>query len=82
MGDLSPAAQSVLDAAQGAYWLWNSMCPAEANVIAAASLRAAAHHGMPPRLEEDAFHSGYWFAMACLASIAAELETSEASRSP
>ena len=39
---LSPAAQAVKDAAQDAYWLWDSMCPADAETIAAAALRAAA----------------------------------------
>ena len=39
---MSPAAQAVKDAAQNAYWLWNSMCPADAETIAAAALRAAA----------------------------------------
>jgi hypothetical protein len=36
---LSPAAQAVKDAAQDAYWLWDSMCPADAETIAAAALR-------------------------------------------
>ena len=39
---MSPAAQAVKDAAQDAYWLWDSMCPADAETIAAAALRAAA----------------------------------------
>jgi len=39
---LSPAAQAVLNAANNAYWLWDQMCPADADVIAAAALRAAA----------------------------------------
>ena len=42
MSELSPAAQAVLDAANNAYWLWDQMCPADADVIAAAALRAAA----------------------------------------
>ena len=42
MTDLSPAAQAVLDAANKAYWLWDAMCPADADAIAAAALRAAA----------------------------------------
>jgi hypothetical protein len=47
MTDLSPAAQVVKDAAQDAYWLWDSMCPADAETIAAAALRTAADQVMP-----------------------------------
>ena len=37
---LSPAAQAVKKSADDAYWLWDQMCPADANIIAAAALRA------------------------------------------
>jgi len=47
MADLSPAADAVKDAAQDAYWLWDSMCPADAETIAAAALRAAADQVVP-----------------------------------
>jgi len=47
MTDISPAAQVVKDAAQDAYWLWDSMCPADAETIAAAALRTAADQVMP-----------------------------------
>jgi hypothetical protein len=47
MTDLSPAADAVKDAAQDAYWLWDSMCPADAETIAAAALRAAADQLVP-----------------------------------
>jgi hypothetical protein len=54
MTDLSPAAQAVLDATQDAYWLWDSMCPADAETIAAA-LRAAADQVVPPHLETELY---------------------------
>ena len=47
MAELSPAAQAVLDAANKAYWLWDAMCPADADAIAAAALRAAADQVVP-----------------------------------
>ena len=47
MTELSPQAQVVLDAAKKAYWLWDQMCPAEAEDIAAAALRAAADQVVP-----------------------------------
>jgi hypothetical protein len=50
---LSPAAQAVLDAANNAYWLWDQMCPADANVIAAAALRAAADQVVPEFAHDD-----------------------------
>ena len=42
MTDLSPAAQSVRDAAFSAYWSAEQEAPNDAHVIAAAALRAAA----------------------------------------
>ena len=36
---LSPQAQAVKKSADDAYWLWDQMCPADANIIAAAALR-------------------------------------------
>jgi hypothetical protein len=42
MVDLSPAAQSVLKAAEGSYWCFDAMAPANAEVIAAATIRAVA----------------------------------------
>lgn len=44
---LSPSAQAVLDAAKEAYWLWDEMCPADPDTIAAAALRAVAHKVVP-----------------------------------
>ena len=40
MTNLSPQAQAVKKSADDAYWLWDQMCPADANIIAAAALRA------------------------------------------
>jgi len=76
MTDLSPAAQVVLDAAKKAYWLWDRMCPAEADVIAAAALRAAADQVVPlPRLPYDSCCDVSASAIrAELLAIAAELE--------
>ena len=39
MTDLSPQAQAVKKSADDAYWLWDQMCPADANIIAVAVLR-------------------------------------------
>jgi hypothetical protein len=75
---LSPAAQSVKDAAQDAYWLWDSMCPADAETIAAAALRAAADQVAPSDAMEPRNHIP--MAIECqriraeLLAIAAELE--------
>lgn len=38
----SPATQAVSDAVNQVYWDWCEMCPASAQTIAAAALRAAA----------------------------------------
>jgi hypothetical protein len=40
MKKLSTSAQAVLNAAKDAYWSWENMAPNEADVIAAAALRA------------------------------------------
>jgi|694.fasta_scaffold60117_9 hypothetical protein len=80
MTDLSPAADAVKDAAQDAYWLWDSMCPADAETIAAAALRAAADQLVP---EPDDIDKGSLSLAAIrnrckvrdqLLAIAAELE--------
>ena len=55
MTNLSPQAQAVKKSADDAYWLWDQMCPADANIIAAAALRAAAWEILPmdsPHIEE------------------------------
>lgn len=44
MTELSPAAQAVLTAAKDAYWSTEEMCPNDAEVIAAAALRAVARY--------------------------------------
>jgi hypothetical protein len=64
MTDLSPAAQAVLNAANNAYWLWDQMCPADADVIAAAALRAAADQVVP---------EGFADAYDCCLEIVAEI---------
>lgn len=47
MADLSPAAQAVLHVAQAAYWQHDAECPADAEIIAASALRAAADQVVP-----------------------------------
>ena len=42
MTELSPQALAVKQAAEKAYWLWDQMCPADADTIAAATIRAVA----------------------------------------
>lgn len=51
MTNLSSAAQAVLDAANDAYWSTEEMCPNDAEVIAAAALRAAALYCKRDRLQ-------------------------------
>lgn len=48
MSNLSPAAQAVFDAANAAYWDVETMCPNDANVIAAAALCAAVEQTIRP----------------------------------
>lgn len=84
MTKLSPAAKAVMDAAKEAYWLWDAMCPAEAEAIAAAALRAAADQVVPepPAHWRDEWLSelrlGKWTAIhearTSLLAIATELE--------
>ena len=72
MTNLSPAAQAVRDAAFSAYWSAEQEAPNDAEVIAAAALRAAAQ-----ALAYEAYGEG-WFELvvdtADLYAIAAELE--------
>ena len=68
MTKLSPAAQAMLDAVK-------AICPAPADEIAAAALRAAVDKASAPdHHEEDAFHAGFWAAIEYVQSIADELE--------
>jgi hypothetical protein len=43
MTNKKEVAQAVKKSAEDAYWLWDQMCPADANIIAAAALREAAN---------------------------------------
>ena len=43
----SPSTQAVSDATDGVYWDWGNRCPASADTIAAAALRAAAWEILP-----------------------------------
>jgi hypothetical protein len=63
----SPATQAVYDAANQAYWERDNMCPASAETIAAAALRAAANAIW------EKYHYGILFKKQLL-SIALELE--------
>ncbi len=65
MTELTPEAQAVKQSAEAAYWLWDQMCPADADTIAAAVLRAVAYE-----VAED------WNEETCdkILRIAAELE--------
>lgn len=47
-------AQSVLDAANKAYWLWDEMRPADAGTIAAAALHAVADQVVPEERKPSA----------------------------
>ena len=74
MAELSPAAQAVKDAAQDAYWLWDSMCPADAETVAAAALRAAASLEVSSNFDGTLYETGEDEFRAFLHAIAAELE--------
>ena len=47
----SPSTQAVSDAAEQVYWDWGNLCPASADTIAAAALRALADRIMPIEYE-------------------------------
>jgi hypothetical protein len=66
----SPSTQAVSDAAEQAYWLWDAMCPADAQTIAAAALRAAANLLNQAYANEEYVDSADEF----LCDIATELE--------
>ena len=51
MTNLSPQAQAVKKSADDAYWLWDQMCPADANIIAVAVLREVVS-----QLQYQSFH--------------------------
>lgn len=44
---LSPAAEAISDAAERVCWDWGNLCPASADTIAAAALRAAVDAVLP-----------------------------------
>lgn len=66
MTELSPAAQAVLDSVK-------EICPAPADEIAAAALRAAADYD-PPDNPDAVYDMGWYAGMEFIKSIAAELE--------
>tara|TARA_R110000868_G_scaffold8124_4_gene41935 strand:- start:382 stop:609 length:228 start_codon:yes stop_codon:yes gene_type:complete len=68
---LSPAAKAVKDAAQDAYWLWDSMCPADAEAIASAAIRAAANDW---RIDTEFIGGVEYIRTSTLDKIADELE--------
>jgi hypothetical protein len=72
---LSPAAQAVRDAAFSAYWSAEQEAPNDAEVIAAAALRAATDQIETLYCDGDVEDSpGVVFALRQLLLIAAELE--------
>jgi hypothetical protein len=78
MTDLSPAAQAVKDAAWGSFWSDEAMAPNDAEIIAAAALRAAADQIEDLYCDGDVEDSpGVVFALRQLMLIAAELEGSD-----
>jgi hypothetical protein len=75
MTDLSPTAQAVRDAAFSAYWSAEQEAPNDAEVIAAAALRAATDQIETLYCDGDVEDSpGVVFALRQLLLIAAELE--------
>jgi hypothetical protein len=47
MSELSPASQSVLDAANNVYWDWSDLAPAGPSIISAAVICAVADQVVP-----------------------------------
>ena len=86
MTEISPAAQAVYEATWAAYWLKDAEHPADAELIAAAALRAAAGQAvplrLPPKIDVDAKRPTLeWYiwdakqqALFDILAIAAELE--------
>jgi hypothetical protein len=77
---LSPAAQAIAKAAWAAYWSSEAMAPNDAEVIAAAALRAAADQAHPKTNIEDIAYThqnyidGWKDALDVILAIATELE--------
>ena len=75
----SPPTRAVSNAAEGVYWDWGNLCPASADTIAAAALRAAAEQGMLPAelipgTTPDDWEDGWNAAMQYIKTTAKELE--------
>jgi hypothetical protein len=51
----SPSTQAVSDAVKQVYWDWGNLCPASADTIAAAALRAAVD-AVVPEYREHSIH--------------------------
>lgn len=66
----SPTTQAVSDAVEQVYWDWGNLCPASADTIAAAALRAAANLLNQAYANEEYVDSADEF----LCDIATELE--------
>ena len=76
---LSPSTQAISDAVHKVYWDWGNLCPASADTIAAAALRAAAEQGMLSaehieRTTPDDWENGWNAAMQYIKTTAKELE--------
>jgi hypothetical protein len=75
----SPTTQAVSDAAERVCWDWGNLCPASADTIAAAALRAAAEQGMLSAehiqgTTPDDWENGWNAAMQYIKTVAKELE--------
>ena len=70
----SPATQTVSDSAEQVYWDWGNLCPASADTIAAAALRAAAEQVRYKGELGMTAYGGHAQALRQILDIATELE--------
>ncbi len=75
----SSSTQAVSNAANEAFWDWGNLCPADAQTIAAAALRAAAEQGSLSAehiqgTTPDDWENGWNAAMQYIKTTAKELE--------
>ena len=78
----SPTTQAVSNAAHKVYWDWGNLCPASADTIAAAALRAAAEQGILSAehiqgTTPDDWENGWNAAMQYIKTTAKQLEVEE-----
>ena len=76
MTNLSPQAQAVKKSADDAYWLWDQMCPADAEIIAVAVLREVVNQLQYYQCCEDEGVEDMVLDARAILNVADELEAS------